>query len=61
MMLVLTRREGEKIHIGDNIVITVVDIGESKIRLGIEAPRDVPIYHQELLLPDAPERKDGAK
>lgn len=48
-MLVLSRKLGEKIIIGDNISITVVDIDRGKIRLGIEAPRDVPIFRQELL------------
>ena len=48
-MLVLSRKLGEKIYIGENICITVVDIDRGKIRLGIEAPRDVPIYRQELL------------
>lgn len=48
-MLVLSRKLGEKIFIGENICITVVDIDRGKIKLGIEAPRDVPIYRQELL------------
>ena len=48
-MLVLARKLGEKICIGENICITVVDINRDKIRLGIEAPRDVPIFRQELL------------
>ena len=48
-MLVLSRKLGEKIFIGENICITVVDIDRGKIRLGIEAPRNVPIYRQELL------------
>ena len=48
-MLVLSRKLGERICIGDNIYITVVDINRGKIRLGIEAPRDVPVYRQELL------------
>jgi carbon storage regulator len=48
-MLVLSRKLGEKIHIGDNISITVVDIDRGKVRLGIEAPRTVPVYRQELL------------
>jgi carbon storage regulator len=47
-MLVLSRKLGEKIYVGENIRITVVDIDGGKIRLGIEAPRDVPIYRQEL-------------
>lgn len=53
-MLVLSRKLGEKITIGEGIVITVVDIDRGKIRLGIEAPRDVPIYRNELL-PVAPQ------
>jgi carbon storage regulator len=48
-MLVLSRKLGEKIYIGENICITVVDIDRGKIRLGIEAPRNVPIFRQELL------------
>jgi carbon storage regulator len=48
-MLVLSRKLGEKIYINNNIVITVVDIDRGKIRLGIEAPREVPIFRQELL------------
>ena len=48
-MLVLSRKLGEKIYIGESICITVVDIDRGKLRLGIVAPRDVPIYRQELL------------
>ena len=48
-MWVLSRKLGEKIYINDNICITVVDIDRGKIRLGIEAPRDVPIFRQELI------------
>ena len=48
-MLVLSRKLGEKICIGENICITVVDIDRGKLRLGIEAPRDVPVFRQELL------------
>ncbi len=48
-MLVLSRKLGEKICIGENICITIVDIDRGKIRLGIEAPREVPVFRQELL------------
>ncbi len=48
-MLVLSRKLGEKIHIGENVVITIVDIDRGKVRIGIEAPRDVPIYREELM------------
>jgi carbon storage regulator len=59
-MLVLSRKLGEKIYIGENICITVVDIDRGKIRLGIEAPRNVPIYRQELLpLATAPKAESG--
>ena len=47
-MLVLTRKPGEKIHIGSGITITVVEIKGGKIRLGIEAPEDVPVFRSEI-------------
>lgn len=47
-MLVLSRRLGEKIFIGHDITIMVVDIDRGKIRLGIEAPKDTQIYREEL-------------
>jgi carbon storage regulator len=55
-MLVVSRKVGEKVIIGENIVITVVDIDRGKIRLGIEAPRDVPVYRQEIA-PNGGERR----
>jgi carbon storage regulator len=59
-MLVLSRKLGEKIFINDNICITVVDIDRGKIRLGIEAPREVPIFRKELLSGDPPAPKPDA-
>lgn len=47
-MLVLSRKLNERLYIGDNIVITVVDIDRNKIRLGIQAPKDVPIMREEI-------------
>ncbi len=47
-MLVLSRKKGESIIIGDNIEITVVDVQGDLIRLGIKAPKEVRIYRQEL-------------
>jgi carbon storage regulator len=47
-MLVLSRKVGEKIYIGENIVVTVAEIDRGRVRLGIEAPRDVPIWRDEL-------------
>jgi carbon storage regulator len=47
-MLVLSRKPGEKIVIGDSVTITIVRIGPNTVRLGIEAPRDMNIVRQEL-------------
>ena len=47
-MLVLTRRLGESINIGDEIKITVVDIDGKQVKVGIEAPRDVAIFREEV-------------
>ena len=47
-MLVLSRKLMEKIYIGDDIVITVVRLERDKVRLGIEAPRDVNIVRAEI-------------
>lgn len=47
-MLVLSRQRDESIVIGENIVITIVDIRGDKVRLGIEAPNEVPVHRQEV-------------
>lgn len=47
-MLVLSRKRDEVICIGDDITITVVDIRGDKVRLGIKAPRDVPVHRKEV-------------
>lgn len=47
-MLVLSRHRDESIMIGDDVVITVVDIRGDKVRLGIEAPAEVPVHRQEI-------------
>lgn len=48
-MLVLSRKCGERILIGDRITITVVRIGPNNVRIGIEAPRDMNIVREELI------------
>jgi carbon storage regulator len=55
-MLVLSRQRGESIRIGDNIEIMIVDIRGDKVRLGITAPRDMPVHRQEVY--EAIHRKD---
>jgi len=47
-MLVLSRQRDESIIIGDNIVITVVDIRGDKVRLGIAAPMEIPVHRREV-------------
>lgn len=47
-MLVLSRRESERIQLGDSIVLTVVKVSGDRVRLGIEAPADVIILRKEL-------------
>jgi carbon storage regulator len=47
-MLVLSRHRDESIIIGDDIVVTVVDIRGDKVRLGIQAPTHVPVHRQEI-------------
>lgn len=58
-MLVLSRRIGERICIGEGIVVTVVRIHGDKVRLGIDAPLEVPVHREEVfrrvrLRPDPP-------
>jgi carbon storage regulator len=47
-MLVLSRQRDESIIIGDNIVVTVVDVRGEKVKLGIEAPQDVSVHRREV-------------
>ena len=47
-MLVLSRHKGESIMIGDDITIMVVEILNDRVRLGVEAPREVPVHRLEV-------------
>ena len=47
-MLVLSRKLGEKITIGDRIVVTVVKLGNGQVRLGIEAPPEIAVFREEI-------------
>jgi len=47
-MLVLSRLKGEKIMIGDDVILQVVEIRGDKVRIGIEAPKEVPVHRQEV-------------
>ncbi len=47
-MLVLTRKAGERIKIGDDVVISVLEISKGNVRIGVEAPKRVPIHRHEI-------------
>ncbi len=47
-MLLLTRRDGESIHIGDDIKVTVLEVKGNQVKIGIDAPGDIAILREEL-------------
>lgn len=47
-MLVLSRQKDESIMIGDNVEITIVDVRGDKVRLGIAAPKEIPVHRKEV-------------
>lgn len=47
-MLVLSRRRNESIVIGDNIIVTIIDVRGDKVRVGIDAPTEIPVHRREL-------------
>ncbi len=47
-MLILTRRNGEKLRIGDEVTVTVLDINGNQVRLGFDAPKSVSVHRQEI-------------
>jgi carbon storage regulator len=47
-MLIITRRPGEKVMLGDDIVVEVIEVSGSSVRIGIAAPRSVPVYREEI-------------
>ena len=57
-MLVLSRKHNESIIIGDDITVMVVDIRGDKVRLGVEAPKEVPVHRREVF--DAIHRNEAA-
>ena len=48
-MLVLSRKPGESIVIGENITVRIIEVRGDRVRIGVEAPRDVPVYRTEIL------------
>ena len=55
-MLVLSRKSMERFHIGDNVVVTVLEIHGNKVRIGISAPREIRVLRSELkeVIPELP-------
>jgi carbon storage regulator len=47
-MLILTRRIGESIMIGDDVTVTVLNVHGNQVRIGVHAPRDVPVHREEI-------------
>jgi len=60
-MLVLSRHRDESIMIGDDVVVTIVDIRGDKVRLGIEAPTSIPVHRQEVYEAIQRENQQAAK
>lgn len=60
-MLVITRRSGERIRIGDDVVVQVMEVTGNGVRLGIDAPRSTRIYREELWLAVQEENRAAAQ
>ena len=60
-MLVLTRKSGESLIIGENIVVTVVEVRGGQVKIGVEAPQEIYIYRKELLEKIKRENVDAAR
>ena len=59
-MLVLTRKSNQSIMIGDDIEVSVLSIMGEKVRIGIQAPRDIPVFRKEVYLEIQQERSGDA-
>lgn len=59
-MLVLTRKKGESIMIGEDIEIVVLEMGSAQVRLGVTAPRNHPIYRKEIFTAIQEENRKAA-
>ena len=60
-MLILTRKPGESLYIGDDVKVTIVEIKGNQIRVGVDAPSDLRIYREEIYLQILEENKSAAE
>ena len=60
-MLMLARRAGERVMIGDDVVVTVIEVTGQMVRLGIAGPEDVPVYREEVWLAVQAENRAAAE
>lgn len=60
-MLIITRRPNQKVILGDDVTIHVMEISGNNVRLGIEAPKSVPVYREEIWLAVKEENQAAAK
>jgi carbon storage regulator len=58
-MLVLTRKSNQSIMIGDDVEVSVLAIMGEKVRIGIQAPRDIPVFRREVYLEIQEEQREG--
>ncbi len=58
-MLILTRRPGEAIRIGDDVEVYVVAVNGNQVRLGIKAPRNVPVHREEIYVKISAQEADS--
>ncbi len=60
-MLVLTRKSGERLMIGDEVTITVLDVGRGQVRLGISAPETLKVHREEIYLKVIEENRQASE
>jgi carbon storage regulator len=60
-MLILSRKAGEKLMIGDNVELTILGIKGNQVRVGVSAPKDVPVHREEVYLRIQSEKQELTK